>query len=108
MPRNKARHIYDCRERGDKNPEMKKRPGRPDERKEWIEEAGRSGRGIELILLNVTHALLQRGATPVPFVPGGNKRRFHPRDVAKLLSLPRSFLPPRLSVTSFSSRLSRI
>ena len=49
-------------------------------------------RGIELILLNVT---LRAIAPPTPFVPAGNKRRFHPRDVVKLLSPP--FLPSFIS-----------
>lgn len=59
-------------------------------------------RGIELILLNVT---LRAIAPPTPFVPAGNKRRFHPRDVVKLLSLPRVF--PTSLLPSFlpSSRL---
>lgn len=55
-------------------------------------------RGIELILLNVT---LRAIAPPTPFVPAGNKRRFHPRDVVKLLSLPRVFPTPPSSLPSF-------
>lgn len=47
----------------------------------------REGGGIELILLNATREPLQRGvAQQLPFVPEGNKRCFHPRDVVKLLS----------------------
>lgn len=67
----------------------------------------RRGRGrIELILLNVTLRAIAPGSPlPTPFVPAGNKRRFHPRDVVKLLSLPRVFPTPSPSLPSFISSL---
>lgn len=49
-------------------------------------------RKVELILLNATPrepsqaGSVRRESAAVPFVSGGNKRRFHPRDVVKLLS----------------------
>lgn len=65
----------------------------------------RRGR-IELILLNVTLRAIAPGSPPpTPFVPAGNKRRFHPRDVVKLLSLPRVFPTPSPSLPSFISSL---
>lgn len=70
----------------------------------------RRGRGrIELILLNVTLRAIAPGSPPpTPFVPAGNKRRFHPRDVVKLLSLPRVFPTPSPSLPSFISRIPRL
>lgn len=70
----------------------------------------RRGRGrIELILLNVTLRAIAPGSPPpTPFVPAGNKRRFHPRDVVKLLSLPRVFPTPSPSLPSFISDTSVI
>ena len=82
----------------------RKRPGKKEGRK-GEEARGRSGRGIELILLNVTHALLQRGgATPVPFVPGGNKRRFHPREMLPSYCLLLAPCPDRFPLPSFPAR----
>ena len=50
----------------------------------WRQTKGREK--IELILLNATREPLQQRGVQRPFVPGGNKRCFHLRDIVKLLS----------------------